>query len=109
MNKNGNGAEKKYNPTIGAFFDAPEFGTDATEETLDGLVSEVTVRSGKTFKKELGTAFRSAPIGEDDFQNIQKHLKVGSRLLLRKGSKPNKNGGRTFYLEILPEFNKSEI
>lgn len=99
--------EKVFNPTVGAFFDAPEFGQDATETTPDSLVIAVTTRSGKNFKKELGTAFTSAPINEEGFKNIQKHIQIGSKLLLRKAKNPNKNGGRTFYLEVLPELNNT--
>jgi hypothetical protein len=93
----------KRNPTIGAFFDAPAFGEDATSETPDTLVTEITLKSGKTVKKELGTALISGNINEEGFQNLQKHVQVGSRLLLRKSKNLNKNGGRTFFLEVLSE------
>ncbi len=94
--------ERPRNPSVTAFFDAPVFGIDATENTPDSLVTEITTKAGKTYKKELGTAFTSAPLNADGFSVIQKNIQIGSRLLLRQSRKLNKNGGRTFFLEVLP-------
>lgn len=94
--------ERPRNPSVTAFFDAPVFGVDATDTTPDLLVTEITTKAGKTYRKELGSAFTSVPISADAFSIIQKHVQVGSRLLLRQSTKLNKNGGRTFFLEVLP-------
>jgi hypothetical protein len=94
--------EKSYNPVVTAFFDAPVFGVDATETTPDQLVTEITTKAGKKYKKELGSAFTSAALTADGFSVIQKNIQIGSRLLLRQSRKLNKNGGRTFFLEVLP-------
>jgi hypothetical protein len=98
--------EKKFNTTVTAFFDAPEFGQDATGETHDSLVVDVTTRAGKNYKKEMGTAFVSAPLNADAFAAI-KTAKPGDRLLLRKGKGLNKSGGRNFFLEVLPGLNNT--
>lgn len=100
--KNTKKEEKSYNPVVTAFFDAPVFGVDATETTPDQLVTEVTTKAGKTYKKELGSAFSSAALTAEGFSVIQKNIQIGSRLLLRQSRKLNKNGGRTFFLEVLP-------
>lgn len=76
---------KKYNPTITAFFDAPKFGIK--DELGEGVE---------------GTAFISTNIDAKAFETIQKHVSIGSKLLLRQAQRLNKNGGRTFYLEALP-------
>lgn len=80
-----NGAAKKYNPTVTAFFDAPKFGKK--DENGQGIE---------------GTAFVSTNIDAKAFETIQKHVQIGTKLLLRESARLNKNGGRTFYLEVLP-------
>lgn len=77
--------KKSYNPTITAFFDAIKFGQK--NEAGEGIP---------------GTAFVSANIDAKAFEVIQKHIQIGSKLLLRQATRLNKNGGRTFYLEVLP-------
>lgn len=76
---------RQFNPTITAFFDAPKFGIK--DETGNGIE---------------GTAFLSANIDTEAFETLQKHVSIGSKLLLRQSVRLNKNGGRTFYLEALP-------
>lgn len=100
--KNTKKEEKSYNPVVTAFFDAPAFGVDATPETPDSLLVIHTTKAGKSYKKELGSAFTSAALTADGFSVIQKNIQIGSRLLLRQSRKLNKNGGRTFFLEVLP-------
>ena len=95
-----NKENKPRNPTVTAFFDAPVFGIDATEETPDNLVTEITTKAGRTFRKELGSAFTSTQLDAGALSVIQ-NAKAGDRLLLRQSSKLNKNGGRTFFLEVL--------
>jgi len=98
IGKNG----KEFNPTVTAFFDAPKFGQDANENTPDQLVSEVTTKNGGTFKKEIGTAFLSMPIDAKAFEVI-KNVKQGDKFLLRMSRNLNKNGGRTFFLEVISD------
>lgn len=78
-------SNRKYNPTITAFFDAPKFSMKGE----DGSPIE-------------GTAFISTNIDSKAFEIIQKHVSVSTKLLLRQAVRLNKNGGRTFYLEVLP-------
>lgn len=77
---------KQFNPTITAFFDAPKFSKEGGE----------------------GDAFLSANIDAKAFETIQKHVQLGTKLLLRKSPRLNKNGGRTFYLEVLPPLADSD-
>lgn len=78
---------KQFNPTVTAMFDAPNF-------------------ANKALKGEDGAAFLSAPIDEKAISALD-FIEVGSKLLLKKSPKPNKNGGATYYLEVLPPFNKT--
>lgn len=78
-------SKKGFNPTITAFFDAPKFGIK--DENGEGIE---------------GSAFISAPIDNKAFETLQKHAAIGNKLLLRQARNLNKNGGRTFYLEVLP-------
>ena len=67
--------QAKYNPTITALFEDSRFGEGA---------------------------LKSAQINAEAFQAIQRHIQVGSSLLLRRSSKLNKNGNATYFLEVLP-------
>jgi hypothetical protein len=75
---------KKFNPTVTAMFDAPNF-------------------ANKALKGEDGAAFLSAPIDDKAILALDQ-VQVGSKLLLKKSPKPNKNGGATYYLEVLPPY-----
>lgn len=79
------GAKKNYNPTITALFDAPKFGMK--DENGNGIE---------------GTAFVSANIDAKAYDILQKHVVIGTKLLVRQSPRLNKNGGRTFYMEVLP-------
>lgn len=71
-----------FNPTVTAMFDAPKF-------------------ANRAFNGEEGAAFLSMPL-DDQALTVIKGVKAGEKLLLKKSTKPNKNGGATYYLEILP-------
>lgn len=74
--------KKQYNPSVTAFFDNPKFGEK--DEAGNGME---------------GTAFLSVAIDGDAFTTIQKHIQIGSRLLLRKSRKA---GSKAYFLEVLP-------
>lgn len=73
---------KQFNPTVTAFFDSPKWGN-------------------KAFAGEDNSAFLSASLDDKAIAELQ-NLRVGNKLLLRKSSKLNKNGGFTFYMEVIP-------
>lgn len=77
--------KKSYNPTITAFFSAPKFGM-----------------KDKEGNRIPGTAFVSANIDAKAFAEIQNHVQLGTKLLLRKAARLNVNRGETWYLEALP-------
>lgn len=77
--------KKSYNPTITAFFKADNFGMKDEEGN-----------------RIPNTAFVSANIDDKAFGEIQKHVQLGTKLLLRKAARLNKLGGETWYLEALP-------
>lgn len=64
-----------YNPTVTAFFENQKFG--------DG-------------------ALLSATLDAKAFEAVQRHIQIGAKLLIRKSKKENKNGGSTYFLEVLP-------
>lgn len=80
--------DKKFNPTVTAFFDSPKFAKNVF---------------GKT---DPDNAFLSMPLDDKAIEELQK-AKKGQRLLLARSARPNKNGGATFFLEILPPYNKT--
>ncbi len=77
MAANTTNTTKKFNPTITAMFRNEKFGTDA---------------------------LLSANIDAKGFAVVQQQLQIGSKLLIRKSAKPSKNGGETYFLEILPPY-----
>jgi len=77
--------KKSYNPTITRFFSAPKFGM-----------------KDEAGNRIPGTAFVSANIDAEAFAEIQNHVQLGTKLLLRKAARLNRNGGETWYLEALP-------
>ncbi|GAC1499926.1 MAG: hypothetical protein NVS1B10_03120 [Candidatus Saccharimonadales bacterium] len=77
--------KKSYNPTITAFFKADNFGMKDEEGN-----------------RIPNTAFVSANIDAKAYTEIQNHVQLGTKLLLRKAARLNKNGGETWYLEALP-------
>lgn len=77
--------KKSYNPTITAFFAADNFGMKDPEGN-----------------RIPNTAFVSANIDAKAFAEIQNHVQLGTKLLLRKAARLNKNGGETWFLEALP-------
>jgi hypothetical protein len=78
---------KEFNPTVTAMFDAPNFAKKVFKE------------SGDT----EGTAFLSSPIDDKGIAALD-HVQLGSKLLLVKSPKLNRNGGATYYLEVLPPY-----
>lgn len=66
---------KKYNPTVTAMFRNEKFGDEA---------------------------LLSVDLDAKGFEAIQKHAQIGVKFLIKKAARLNKNGGATFYLEILP-------
>ncbi len=84
MNTNTGTNGKQFNPTVTAMFDAPNF-------------------ANKALKGEDGAAFISSPIDEKALDAVNA-IELGSKLLLKKSPKPNKNGGATYYLEVLPPY-----
>lgn len=101
-----NSKGKPYNPTLAVLFDAPAFGLDATDDTPEDQVVEITLNNGEKRRKIIGTAFRTKREGlsPNDFAQIQKSVQIGSGMLLRAGSKLNAAGGRNFYLEATPPY-----
>lgn len=77
--------DKKYNPTVTAFFSAPKF---LLKDTAGNPVPD--------------TAYISAVIDEEAFQVIQKNIQLGTKLLFRQSPRLNRTGGKTYYLEVLP-------
>lgn len=69
-----NTTRKAFNPTLTALFENEKFGEGA---------------------------LLSVPIDNIGYENAQKYFKMGAKLLIRKAAKPNKNGGATYYAEIL--------
>lgn len=66
---------KKFNPTITALFENGKFGVGA---------------------------LLSANINAEGYEVIQRHLQIGSKLLVRKSPRLSKSGGETYFLEVLP-------
>ncbi len=67
--------KKAFNPTITAMFENAKFGEGA---------------------------LLSANIDAKGFEVVQRQLQIGSKLLIRRSPKLSKNGGNTYFLEILP-------
>jgi len=67
--------KKNFNPTVTALFTNAKFGEG-------GLLS--------------------AAIDAKGFAAVQQHLQIGSKLVVKKSARPNKNGDATYFLEILP-------
>jgi hypothetical protein len=78
--KTGNNG-KAFNPTVTVFFDSPKW-------------------AGKAFSGEDNAAYLSAVLDDKAIKEIQS-LREGNKLLLRKSSKLNKNGGFTYYMEVI--------
>jgi len=76
-----------FNPTITAMFEAPKFAARA----LQG---------------ETGAAFLSAPLDAKALTALR-NAKEGEKLLLKRSVKLNKSGEPTYFLEVLPVFNKT--
>lgn len=66
---------KKFNPTITALFENSKFGEGA---------------------------LLSANIDAKGYEVIQRHLEIGSKLVVRKSPRLSKNGNTTYFLEVLP-------
>ncbi len=81
---NNTGTVKQFNPRVTAMFDSPSFAI-------------------KALKGEDGAAFLSAPIDAKGIAAINT-VQLGSKLVLKKSDKLNKNGGSTYYLEVLPPY-----
>ena len=83
------GRNAGLNPSITAFFEAPKFAT----------TDKVT---GKSM-----SAYISAMIDSNSFETIQRHVQIGSKLLIR--ARNNRSGGITRFLEVLPPQNDSQL
>lgn len=57
---------------------------------------------------KFGTgALLSANLNADGYEVIQRHLQIGSKLLIRKSTKLSKTGGNTYFLEVLPPMDQA--